>query len=95
MMPQLMIVFRANSRISISTFTGTFICSDICMYLLDNTGQINIRQVVKLIRTQRAFAVQMPDQYVFCHLAILQYAQQQGILPPDIDIPSLLEDDDL
>lgn len=90
-----MIVFRANSRISISKFTGTFICSDICMYLLDNTGQINIRQVVKLIRTQRAFAVQMPDQYVFCHLAILQYAQQQGILPPDIDIPSLLEDDDL
>lgn len=65
------------------------------MYLLDNLGTVNIRSVVKLIRTQRAFAVQMPDQYVFCHLAMLQYAQQKGVLPTDIDIPSLIEDDDM
>lgn len=74
-------------------FVGTFICSDICMYLLDNVGKINIKSVVRLIRTQRAFAIQMPDQYVFCHIAILQYAQKQGHLPPDIDVPTLLEDD--
>lgn len=63
------------------------------MYLLDNGGHVNISSVVKLIRTQRAFAIQMPDQYVFCHIAILEYAQQQGILPTDINIPQLLEDD--
>ncbi|XP_067934871.1 tyrosine-protein phosphatase non-receptor type 9-like [Watersipora subatra] len=73
--------------------TGTFICSDICMYILDNTGMMNIKAVVRLIRTQRAFAIQMPDQYVFCHIAILQYAQQRGCLPADIDIPELLQDD--
>ncbi|KAF6022609.1 hypothetical protein EB796_019094 [Bugula neritina] len=74
--------------------TGTFICSDIGMYLLDDIGRLNISSMVKLIRAQRAFAIQMPDQYVFCHIAILQYAQQQGYLPADMNIPQLLEDED-
>jgi len=75
-------------------FVGTFICSDIGMYLLDDIGRLNISSMVKLIRAQRAFAIQMPDQYVFCHIAILQYAQQQGYLPADMNIPQLLEDED-
>jgi hypothetical protein len=27
---------------------------------------------VDCIRAQRAFSIQMPDQYVFCHLAFLE-----------------------
>lgn len=63
------------------------------MYMLDDLGKMNIRSVVRLIRTQRAFAIQMPDQYVFCHIAILEYAQQRGHLPADLNIPQLLDED--
>lgn len=72
--------------------TGTFVCADICMYMLDSIGKVNIRDVVRLIRTQRANAVQTPEQYVFCHVAVLQYAQQQGLLPKNLNIPQLLQD---
>ena len=63
------------------------------MYLLDNVGALNVKSVVQLIRTQRAFAIQMPDQYVVCHIAVLQYAQKRGLLPADLDIPKLLDED--
>lgn len=72
---------------------GTFICSDICMHILDTIGMMNIYSVVRLIRSQRAFAIQMPDQYVFCHMAILEYAQQNGYILPDINIPQLFEEE--
>lgn len=63
------------------------------MHLLDDIGKLNIRNVVRLIRSQRAFAVQMPDQYVFCFMAILTYAQQKGMLSPDLDITRLVADE--
>lgn len=68
-------------------------CADICMYLLDNGGTLNISSVVRLMRTQRAFAVQMPEQYIFCHIAILEYAQQQGLMADDVDIRKSIDAD--
>ena len=37
-------------------------------------------QTVRQIRSQRAFSIQMPDQYVFCHLAVIDYAVKQGLI---------------
>ena len=38
-------------------------------FLID---QVDIKTTVDCIRAQRAFSIQMPDQYVFCHLAFLE-----------------------
>ena len=46
---------------------------------------INVRETVENIRSQRAFSIQMPDQYVFCHLALLEYALIHGHLK-DVDL---------
>ncbi|CAD5116867.1 DgyrCDS5708 [Dimorphilus gyrociliatus] len=60
--------------------TGTFICMDIGTSKLDHTGYVDVRETVRRIRTQRAHSIQMPDQYVFCHTALLYYAQTKGLL---------------
>ena len=70
--------------------SGTFMCADICMRMLDDIQLINIHSVVKLVRTQRAFAVQTTDQYLFCHMVMLEYAKRKGYLPADTKIPNLL-----
>lgn len=54
--------------------TGTFITLDISILRLEDTGLINIQSTVEKIRSQRANSIQMPDQYAFCYLAILEYA---------------------
>ncbi|KAH9629793.1 hypothetical protein HF086_009920 [Spodoptera exigua] len=43
-------------------------------------GALDVRGTVERIRAQRAHSIQMPDQYVFCHLALLEYAVMQGYL---------------
>lgn len=73
-------------------FTGTFICTDINLHRLDHIHTINIRETVRRIRSQRAFSIQMPDQYVFCHLAIIDYAIKHEMLP-DTDWVSLDDSD--
>ncbi|CAG0884932.1 unnamed protein product [Darwinula stevensoni] len=35
------------------------------------------------IRSQRAHSIQMPDQYVFCYMALLEHAITVGLLSPD------------
>jgi hypothetical protein len=40
------------------------------------TGSIDIKRTVEKIRTQRAHAVERPEQYVFCYKAIADYAQE-------------------
>jgi tyrosine-protein phosphatase non-receptor type 9 len=47
---------------------------------------------VEKIRSQRAHSIQMPDQYLFCHTAILECAAAAGLLQPG-DVASLDEDD--
>ena len=49
---------------------GNFkVCKNISQFLID---QVDIKTTVDCIRAQRAFSIQMPDQYVFCHLAFLE-----------------------
>lgn len=63
---------------------GTFITTDISLRRLEHISTVDIRETVRRIRSQRAFSIQMPDQYVFCHLAIIDHALRQGLLG-DID----------
>ena len=58
--------------------TGTFCTLDICIRRLEDVGVIDVRGTVEKIRSQRAYSIQMPDQYVFCHLALLEYALATG-----------------
>jgi len=47
---------------------------------LEDVGTVDIRGTVEKIRSQRAYSIQMPDQYVFCHLALIEYAISRGML---------------
>ncbi|XP_064169997.1 tyrosine-protein phosphatase non-receptor type 9 [Anguilla rostrata] len=60
--------------------TGTLCALDICLSQLQDVGTVNIYQTVRRMRTQRAFSIQTPEQYYFCHTAILEHAQKQGML---------------
>ncbi|XP_017055441.1 tyrosine-protein phosphatase non-receptor type 9 isoform X2 [Drosophila ficusphila] len=60
--------------------TGTFITLDICISRLEDVATADIRGTVEKIRSQRAYSIQMPDQYVFCHLALIEYAYSRGML---------------
>ena len=63
--------------------TGTFIATDISTRRLEDIGSVDIDKTVRRIRTQRAFSIQMPDQYVFIHQAVLEFAQREGLLSAD------------
>ena len=54
--------------------TGTFATLDIAIRKFEDLRKVDIRSVVEKIRSQRAFSIQTPDQYVFCHLGFLEYA---------------------
>ncbi|XP_063703834.1 tyrosine-protein phosphatase non-receptor type 9-like [Culicoides brevitarsis] len=73
--------------------TGTFITLDICISRLEDTGKADVRGTVEKIRSQRAFSIQMPDQYVFCHLALIEYAISRGMLT-ELDLTGFVDDDD-
>ncbi|KAL3866376.1 hypothetical protein ACJMK2_043679 [Sinanodonta woodiana] len=60
--------------------TGTFITIDISLHRLGDIGTVNIYETVRRIRSQRAFSIQMPDQYVFCHLGVIDYAVKNGLI---------------
>lgn len=74
-------------------FLGTFCTLDICISRLDETGTVDVRGTVERIRGQRAFSIQMPDQYIFCHLALIEYAISKEIIPPT-DLTDLLHEHD-
>ena len=63
-------------------FSGTFITTDINIRRFEDVGTIELYETVRKIRSQRAFSIQVPDQYVFCHLALIEYAVHQGLLEP-------------
>ena len=58
---------------------------DISTQRLADIGTVDVEKTVQRIRSQRAFSIQMPDQYVFCHLALLEHAQREGLLD-EIDL---------
>lgn len=74
-------------------FSGTFITLDICISRLEDVGTADIRGTVEKIRSQRAYSIQMPDQYVFCHLAFIEYALSRGKLQ-SADLTGFDERDD-
>lgn len=61
--------------------TGTFCTLDICISRLEDVGTVDVRGTVERIRSQRAYSIQMPDQYVFCHLALIEYAFGKKLIP--------------
>ena len=73
-------------------FLGTFMTIDIALRRLEHTGRVDIKETVCKIRSQRAFAIQMPDQYVFCHLGIVEHAMRQGELE-DLDLAGFDDSD--
>ncbi|XP_077989434.1 tyrosine-protein phosphatase non-receptor type 9-like isoform X2 [Glandiceps talaboti] len=60
--------------------TGTFCTLDISIARLNDTRKVDIASTVRRMRTQRAFSIQTPDQYEFCHFSIIEYAQQNGMV---------------
>ncbi|XP_032582024.1 tyrosine-protein phosphatase non-receptor type 9 [Drosophila sechellia] len=62
--------------------SGTFITLATCISRLEDVGTVDIRGTVEKIRSQRAHCLQMPEQYVFCHLALIEYAYSRGMLKP-------------
>nr|KAG5705981.1 hypothetical protein BaRGS_010871 [Batillaria attramentaria] len=72
--------------------TGTFITIDICLRRLEDIGTVDIPNTVRRIRSQRAFSIQMPDQYVFCHLGIIEHAMRNGLVK-EIELISLEDSD--
>ncbi|XP_072759821.1 tyrosine-protein phosphatase non-receptor type 9 [Anoplolepis gracilipes] len=77
--------------------TGTFCTLDICISRLEDTGTVDIRGTVEKIRSQRAYSIQMPDQYFFCHVALVEYACSKGLLSvQNVSVlsPSIEEDSD-
>uniref|UniRef100_A0A0C9QC45 Ptpn9_0 protein n=1 Tax=Fopius arisanus TaxID=64838 RepID=A0A0C9QC45_9HYME len=75
--------------------TGTFCTLDICISRLEDTGTVDIRGTVEKIRAQRAYSIQMPDQYVFCHRALAEYAVSRGMLSQQhlAMLPPTIEED--
>ena len=65
---------------------GTFCTLYICISRLEDVGLINVRDTVEKIRSQRAYSIQMPDQYIFCHLALIEYAVRKGLVDPAPDL---------
>lgn len=76
-------------------FVGTFITLDICISRLEDVGTADIRGTVEKIRSQRAYSIQMPDQYVFCHLALIEYAICHNFLNSAIDLAGFDDQDDV
>ena len=73
-----------------SVCPGTFITIDICLRRLEDINTVDIPATVRRIRSQRAFSIQMPDQYVFCHLAVIEHAVRSGLVK---EIEPLVLDD--
>merc|ERR1711936_687553 len=58
----------------------------------EDIGKVDIMKTVECIRAQRAFSIQMPDQYVFCHLAFLEYVLNMGYVE-EIDLTGFDEEE--
>jgi len=71
--------------------TGTFCTLDIAIRKFEATEKVDIKTTVDCIRAQRAFSIQMPDQYVFCHLAFLEYVLNMGYVE-EIDLTGFDEE---
>lgn len=60
--------------------SGTFVTIDLCIQMLEVTGLVNVKEVVKKLRQQRYSSIQTSDQYIFCYKAVLEYAASCRLL---------------
>jgi len=60
--------------------TGTFCTLDISIRRLEDVGTVDVQGTVEKVRSQRAHSIQMPDQFVFCHTALADYAVSREYL---------------
>jgi len=56
--------------------TGTFIAIDIARRQLAEHGRVDVYEIVKALRQQRAGMVQTPQQYLFCYEALVHLLPQ-------------------
>lgn len=84
---------RIRLTSSLLSFVGTFITLDICISRLRDVGTVDIRGTVERIRSQRAYSIQMAEQYLFCHLALIEFALSQGMIT-EVDLTGFERDDD-
>ena len=64
---------------------GTFCTLDISLARLEDVGTVDVCNTVRLMRAQRAYSIQTPDQYEFCYFALVEYAQRADKLHTPID----------
>ncbi len=55
--------------------SGTFCTLDYCIDELHAYMKVNVQGVVRRLRLQRAFSIQIDDQYTFCYQTVLEYAR--------------------
>lgn len=56
--------------------TGTFVTIAINQKRAKYEGKLNIKDTLKIVRTQRSGSIQMPQQYIFCFIALLFYVEK-------------------
>lgn len=61
-------------------FLGSFMTLDTIIKRLIDVGTVDIKTTVLKIRSQRADSVFDCELYIFCHLALIDYAVKHGIL---------------
>ncbi|EJW76409.1 protein-tyrosine phosphatase containing protein [Wuchereria bancrofti] len=59
--------------------SGTIIACEICLKILLEGKDLNVLDVIKEIRTQRAGAVQTEGQYVYLHRTLCEYINAKKI----------------
>lgn len=57
---------------------------------------MDVMGTVERIRSQRAYSIQVPEQYLFCHAAVIEYAKTKNLLSESqLDgLPDLLAEGD-
>jgi tyrosine-protein phosphatase non-receptor type 9 len=68
---------------------------DICIRRLEDQSIIDVQGTVERIRSQRAYSIQVPEQYLFCHAAMIEYAKSKGLLTEVqlVGVVDLLQDE--
>ncbi len=71
------IVVHCSAGISRS---GTFCMLDYCIDELHAQRKVTVQGAVRRLRMQRAYAIQIDDQYAFCYKTMLEYIAMLGHL---------------
>ena len=60
--------------------TGLYCALDICIKYLQNTGTINVKDIVRLVRLQRSGCLNRIEEYLIINKGILRYAKKENLL---------------